>query len=82
MLMYITALVFIFKRRLRAFHVKNQGQLFSKEFTYYRVAGYKKQEQGITEKHFRKYIWKLSFLFKETFSIRKTLILYKMSQKK
>ena len=41
----------------------------------------KKQDQGSTEKHFCKYIWKETF-FKETFSIRKTLILYKMSQKK
>ena len=43
---------------------------------------YKKQDQGSTEKHLCKYIWKLSFLFKEPFSKRKTLILKKMSQKK
>ena len=52
MLMYITAMVFILKED-SAFHVKYQRQLFSKAFTYYRVEGYKKQEQGITEKHFR-----------------------------
>ena len=54
MLMYITALFFFKKDSV--FHVKYQGQLFSRAFTYYRVAGYTKQEQGITEKHFRKYI--------------------------
>ena len=39
---------------------------------------YKKPDQGSEKKkkHFHKYIWKLSFLFKETFLIRKTLILY------
>ena len=40
---------------------------------------YKKQDQGTTHKKKKKknkYIWKLSFLFKEIFSIRKTLFLY------
>ena len=52
------------------------------------ILKYKKQDQDSTEKHFRKYIIiilfkrKLSFLFKETFSVRKKLILYKMSEKK
>ena len=72
MLTYIIALVFIYKRRFR-FPCKGSRvkdfpcKGFPEAFTYCRVEGYKKQDQGITEKHFRKYIWNLSFLFKETF---------------